>query len=95
MKGSSTSYKVNSLTTDQPYWLKYNATTGLLYVANTGAIYGISPATDVTNAINTYDGHNWADATAYAAASGAYGFEFSPWILPPMCAPAGTRVFTR
>ena len=78
MKGSSTSYKVNSLTTDQPYWLKYNATTGLLYVANTGAIYGISPATDVTNAINTYDGHNWADATAYAAASGAYGFEFSP-----------------
>jgi hypothetical protein len=78
IEGSSTSYKVNSLTTDQPYWLKYNAAMNVLYVANTGAIFGISPATSVTNVINTFDGLNWSDATAYPAAGGAYGFEFSP-----------------
>ena len=78
IEGSSVNYKVNSLTTDAPYWLKYNAAMNVLYAANTGAIFGISPSTDVTNVINTFDGISWANATAYPAAGGAYGFEFSP-----------------
>ena len=78
VSGSTAYYKMNSLTTDYPYWLKYNATMNLLYVANTGAIFGISPTTDVSNIINTYDGEQWHNATAYTAAEGAYAFEFSP-----------------
>ena len=78
VSGSTAYYKMNSLTTDYPYWLKYNAAMNLLYVANTGAIFGISPTTDVSNIINTYDGEQWHNATAYTAAEGAYAFEFSP-----------------
>ena len=78
VSGSTAYYKMNSLTTDQPYWLKYNAAMNKLYVGNTGAIFGISPSTDVSNVINTYDGAQWQNATAYTAAGGAYAFEFSP-----------------
>ena len=78
VNGSTAYYKMNSMTTDYPYWLKYNAAMNLLYVANTGAIFGISPTTDVSNVINTYDGEQWHNATAYTAAKGAYAFEFSP-----------------
>ena len=79
IKGSIDYYKVNSLTTDQPYWLKYNASMNLLYAAVSGPIALINNnPIDITNVINVFDGAHWSDATAYPAAGGSYGFEFSP-----------------
>ena len=84
VSGSTTYYKMNSLTTDQPYWLKYNAAMNKLYVANSGPIVlinNISKQEDIdaiSNIINTYDGDHWSNATAYTAKGGAYAFEFSP-----------------
>ena len=80
INGNTTYYKMNSLTTDAPYWLKYNATMDKLYAGISGPvvdIYGASQMT-VANVINTYDGVNWADATAYTAAGGGYEFVFNP-----------------
>ena len=82
VNGSTAYYKINSLTTDQPYWLKYNATMDLLYAAVSGPIAKINNnSTSTANVINTYDGISWSNATAYTAAGGAYAFEFSP-LLP-------------
>ena len=84
VSGSTAYYKMNSLTTDQPYWLKYNAAMNKLYVANSGPIVlinNISKQEDIdaiSNIINTYDGDHWSNATAYTAKGGAYAFEFSP-----------------
>lgn len=79
INGNSAYYKVNSLTTDAPFWLKYNATLNKLYVG-VSAPNLISPNTVYTipNVINTYDGVNWADATAYTASGAGYAFEFDP-----------------
>ena len=77
--GSTAYYKMNSLTTDQPYWLKYNAAMDLLYVANSGPIALINNnPTDISNVINTYGDEGWKNATAYTAKGGGYAFEFSP-----------------
>ena len=79
IEGSGQSYKVNSLTTDQPYWLKYNAAMNLLYAAVSGPIALINNnSTTIANVINTYDGEKWSNATVYTASGGAYAFEFSP-----------------
>ena len=79
INGSTAYYKINSLTTDQPYWLKYNAAMDLLYAAVSGPIAKINNnSTSIANVINTYDGTKWSTATAYSAAGGAYAFEFSP-----------------
>ncbi len=84
IEGSTAYYKLNSLTTDQPYWLKYNAAMNLLYVANSGPIALINNISKpeeidaISNIINTYDGDHWSNATAYTAKGGAYAFEFSP-----------------
>ena len=79
VEGSAAYYKINSLTTDQPYWLKYNAAMNLLYAAITGPIAKINNnSMSIANVINTYDGENWANATAYTAAGAGYAFEFSP-----------------
>ena len=79
INGSTAYYKINSLTTDQPYWLKYNASMNLLYAAVSGPIAKINNnSTSIANVINTYDGENWSTATAYSASGGAYAFEFSP-----------------
>ena len=79
MSGSTAYYKINSLTTDQPYWLKYNAAMDVLYAAVSGPIALINNnSTSIANVINTYDGTQWANVTAYSAAGGAYAFEFSP-----------------
>lgn len=75
---STTYYKLNSMTTSLPYWLKYNTATGLLYV-------GVSAKNGITNingnpanAINTYDGTTWANATAYTASGAGYEFVILP-----------------
>ena len=78
VKNSTDYYKLSSLTTDQPYWLKYNTAMDLLYV-------GVSAKNTVTNiddlpanVMNTYDGTQWADATAFTANGGGYEFVFNP-----------------
>lgn len=78
INGSTAYYKMNSLTTDAPYWLKYNAAMNKLYVGVSGPVIGIYTAANVANVINTYDGINWADATAYTAAGAGYEFVFDP-----------------
>ena len=79
IEGSSTSYKVNAMTTDLPYWLKFNGTTGLLYAGVSGPVAMLNNnSMSIANVINTYDGLNWSDATAYTAAGAGYAFEFSP-----------------
>lgn len=78
MSGSSTNYKMNSMTTDLPHWLKYNAAMNKLYVA-TPAPNLLDALTIFTNVINTYDGNRWADATAYNEGSSVgYEFVFDP-----------------
>ena len=77
--GSGAYYKINTLTTASPFWLKYNAAMDKLYVGMSGPNNSIS-TTDMNavNAINTYDGAHWADVTAYTAKGGGYQFVFSP-----------------
>ncbi len=79
--GSSTYYKINVLTTDAPYWLKYNAELDKLYAGVSGPIFNVYGAIQqsVANVINTYDGENWADATAYTAKGAGYEFVFDPF----------------
>ena len=88
-QGSSDYHKINSLTTDAPYWLCYNGVLNKLYVGVTGPnkIYNTS-GTTVANVINTYDGVNWANATAYSASGAGYEFKFNP-IDPHMYVRAG------
>ena len=78
VNGSTTYYKMNSLTTDAPHWLKYNAAMNKLYAGVSGPIIGIYTSYTHANVINTYDGMNWADATAYTAAGGGWEFVFDP-----------------
>ena len=79
ISGSTAYYKINSLTTDQPYWLKYNAAMDLLFAGVAGPIAKINNnGTGTANVINTYDGTTWSNATAYTAAGAGYAFEFSP-----------------
>ena len=79
VSGSTAYYKMNSLTTDQPYWLKYNAAMNVLYAAVSGPIaYINNNPTNIANVINTYDGEQWVGATAYTANGAGYAFEFSP-----------------
>ena len=70
-------YKLNGLTTDIPYWLKYNAAVDQLYVGvsakNGGSNYNQTP----DNVINVYDGSQWSDVT-YKAPGGGYEFVINP-----------------
>ena len=80
LKGSTTSYKLNSLTTDEPYWLKYNAALDRLYVCTT-ALNGLTrtrPNNMAPNVINYYDGTNWHAATPYTSTGSGYNFVFNP-----------------
>ncbi len=81
MKNSATNYKVNALTTDEPYWLKYNATMDKLYVG-TSALNQKNrtlPSNMAPHVINIYDGTNWQNATAYSATGAGYEFVFAPF----------------
>lgn len=83
VQGSSTNYKMNTMTTDEPYWLKYNAALDKLY-AGTSALNGrnrTNPNNQAENIINSFDGINWQNVTPYstAASYGGYEFEFNPF----------------
>ena len=77
--GSTQYYKINSMTTNTPYWLRYNGALDKLYMANS-APNKVSPSSSSqANVINTYDGITWRDATAYTDKySVGYDFVFSP-----------------
>ncbi len=80
MKGSTASYKLNSLTTIEPYWLKYNTAMDRLYVCSS-ALNGknrIHAKYMAANAINYFDGTNWYDATCYTSSGSGYEFVFNP-----------------
>jgi len=75
IENSADCYKMNSLATNIPHWLKYNEALNVLYVANSGP-NGITNANShPTNVVNTYDGTTWADATPYTYTY-SEGFEF-------------------
>jgi len=79
INGSTEYYKLNSLTTDVPYWLSYNGTMNKLYVANSAPNkVSNTSGVSIANVINTYDGVTWANATAYSAAGAGYEFVFNP-----------------
>ena len=78
--GSTTSYAVNSLTTDEPFWLKYNTATDQLFGATSAlnrvnrTIYPIF----APNVVNVYDGINWSNVTNYFPTGSGYQFVFNP-----------------
>lgn len=75
---STTYYKMNSMTTSLPYWLKYDTALDLLYVG-VSAKNGITNINSMpANAINTYDGTTWENATAYTASGAGYEFVILP-----------------
>ncbi len=81
IKSNSTYYKVNALTTDEPYWLKYNTAMDKLYVG-TSALNQKNrtlPSNMAPHVINTYDGSKWTAATPYTASGAAYEFVFAPF----------------
>ena len=91
VKGSTAYYKINSLTTDAPFWLRYNGDLNKLYAGSSGPISLINVvATNVPNIINTYDGNNWSNATAYTASGSGYDFVFNP-LDPRMYIRAGWK----
>ena len=78
--GSSTSYAVNSLTTDEPYWLKYNTALDQLFAA-TSALNRVNRTSDTnmaSNVVNVYDGTNWSNVTSYYPNGSGYQFVFYP-----------------
>lgn len=79
-KGSSTNYAVNAITTNKPFWLKYNALSDKLYVS-TSARNGLTetnPDNTPSLVVNTYDGSKWEKVTPYTADGSAYEFVFDP-----------------
>ena len=77
---STTSYSKNSLTTDEPYWLKYNTATNELY-ACTSALNRVnrtSPLAMASNVVNVYDGTTWRNVTNYFPNGSGYQFVFNP-----------------
>lgn len=78
VEGSEAYYKMNSMTTDMPYWLKYNAAMDKLYAGNSGPNMINATSMSLANVINTYDGVEWKNKTAYTAAGAGYAFVFDP-----------------
>ncbi len=77
--GTSTNYKMNSMTTDMPHWLKYNAAMNKLYVS-TPAPNLVDALKVYTNVVNAYDGNVWSNVTPYSV-SGSVSYEF---VFDPM-----------
>jgi len=74
-------YKLSSLTTADPYWLKYNTAMDVLYVSNS-AKNGETRADNaplLDNVINVYDGQTWSDETPYTVYGSGYEFVFLPF----------------
>ncbi len=78
INGSTDYHKINSLTTDAPFWLSYNGVLNKLYVGVTAPNQIYNTVSTVANVVNTYDGYNWADATPYVAQGAGYEFVFNP-----------------
>ena len=80
VENSTDYHAINSLTTDRPYWLKYNTAMNLLYagVSSRNGNTVLSSDALPDNVINTYNGSQWEDATAYTASGAGYEFVFSP-----------------
>jgi len=80
VENSTDYHKVNALTTDRPYWLKYNSAMDLLYAGVSARNDNTVTSTDALpdNVINTFNGVEWADATAYTASGAGYEFVFNP-----------------
>ena len=76
MENSTVNYKMNSMTTDQPYWLKYNPAMDLLY-AGVSAKNRYTVNNEPANVVNIFDGEEWADVS-YTAAGAGYQFVFNP-----------------
>ena len=78
MKGSTVSYKLSCLTTDEPYWLKYNTAMDRLYVCTSAlnALNRTFPDNMADNVINYYDGENWHNATPLGMVADGSGYEF-------------------
>ena len=79
LQGSSVNYKPNALTNDNPYWLKYNAAMDKLYVSNSAKNGKTNTNSEPANAINTYDGSRWENATVYSTTGSGYEFVFDPF----------------
>lgn len=78
VSGSTDYYMINSLTTNIPYWLKYNAAMNKLYAATSAPNMITTQDMKATNVVNTYDGVTWKKATPYSTEGGAYEFVFNP-----------------
>ncbi len=79
VQGGTETYKMNTLTTDAPYWLKYNAAMDRLYVSVSARNGKNNTSASPANVINTYDGTMWENATPYTAAGSGYEFVFDPF----------------
>ena len=79
IENSTDYYKLNSLTTDEPYWLKYNPHLDLLYAALSARNgYTVFKETESAyDVVNIYDGSQWTDAT-YTAGGVGYQFVINP-----------------
>ncbi len=78
--GSTTSYAVNALTTDEPYWLHYNPALDQLFTA-TSALNRVNRTQSgnfAPNVINIFDGTNWSNVTSYYPNGSGYQFVFYP-----------------
>ena len=79
VQGSTQYYKINAMTTDAPYWLKYSAAWDKLFVGVSAPNQNtVVAANKVKSTVNTYDGQNWADATAYNLTGAGWEFVFNP-----------------
>ncbi len=77
IQNSTAYYKLPAMTTDQPYWLKYNTAMDLLYIGVTARNGGTVTGTMSPNAVNTYNGSSWANTPNYTTSPG-YEFVFNP-----------------
>lgn len=79
ISGTSTNYKMNSLTMTMPHWLKYSAAMDKLYVATPGPNAYDALGQIYANVINTYDGSTWSVLNAISGANTVgYSFVFDP-----------------
>ena len=78
IQGSSTNYAVNAITTDTPYWLKYNSYLDRLYLSSSALNGWTVSDASLPNVVNYYDGHTWHDVS-YTATGSGYEFVFDPF----------------
>lgn len=75
LANSTEFYKKNSMTTDDPYWLKYNLGMDLLYMGNSAPNGVTNSNSHPTNVVNVFDGMDWINVTPITS-TGNDGYEF-------------------